>query len=175
MYAEQLSAEGKLELRRYLDYTQREPCQNYIEPPQGFVKDGCDLKRDVPLRAAVVKKKQPIPMSKVLSDYEINFAFDSAVIEPGALQTLNQIAREIKKYDPREVTVEGHTDKAGSSDYNVKLSQRRAEAVSDALHDRGVENRILDKEAYGESRPAIPTDDGIALRENRRVVVEFLK
>lgn len=175
-YAEQLSAEEKLELKRYLNYVQREPCQNYREPPQGFVKDGCSLKRDIPERVAVVEtKREPMPISNVLTDYSINFAFDSATIEPEAGQTLDQIAREIRKFNPREITVEGHADKAGPFDYNVKLSERRAQAVSDALHDRGIANRILDEEAYGESRPAVETNDGIALRENRRVVVEFRK
>lgn len=175
-YAEQLSAEEKLELMRYLNYVQREPCQNYREPPQGFIKDGCSLKRDIPNRNPIVEmKREPIRISHVLTDYAINFAFDSAAIEPAAGQTLDQIAREIEKFNPREVTVAGHTDKAGPSDYNVKLSERRAQAVSDALNDRGVANRIVDEEAYGESRPAVQTNDGVALRENRRVVVEFRK
>jgi len=175
-YAEQLSAEEKLELRRYLNYVQRELCQNYREPPQGFIKDGCSLKRDMPERVAVIEtKREQMQISNILTNYSINFAFDSAAIEPAAGQTLDQIAREIKKFNPREVTVAGHADKAGPSDYNVRLSERRAQAVSDALNDRGVANRILDEEAYGESRPAVQTNDGVALRENRRVVVEFRK
>ncbi len=175
-FAEQLSDEEKLELRDYLNYDQREPCQNYRQPPQGFVKDGCSLKREKPQHVKVVKKeRERMVISNVLTDYSINFAFDSAVIEPAAIDTLNKIAREIKKFNPREVTVAGHADKAGPSKYNVLLSKRRAEAVSEALLERGIENRALDKEAYGESLPAVDTNDGVALRENRRVVVEFRK
>ncbi len=177
-YAENLPADEKLELHEYLNYEQREPCQFYQPIPQGFVQDGCHLKRVQP-EQKVVEAKQPVQkkmyVNNVITDYEVNFAFDSAAIEPAAGDTLNKVADEIKQYNPREVTIAGHADKAGPMDYNLQLSQERAQAVSDALSDRGVANRILDKEAYGENKPAVDTNDGVALRENRRVVVEFRK
>ncbi len=179
-YAEQLPAEKKLELREYLEYTavDREPCQNYRPAPEGFVKDGCSLKRiapEAPKVAAVPAKVENLRMSKVLNDYEVNFAFDSAAIEPAAGHTIDQIATEIKDYNPREVTVTGHTDTAGPSSYNANLSKQRADSVSMALTERGVANRIIDEEAHGEQDLAVQTNDGVALRENRRVVVEFRK
>ncbi len=170
-YVEDISAEKKLELRKYLEYQQREPCQKYREVPEGFVRDGCHIKREAQ-KVAVTYKPQK---SKTLADYEIHFAFDSASIEPAAGNTINQIAREIKNYSPCEVTVAGHTDRAGSNAYNVALSKKRADAVSNALNQRGIQTRIIDEEAYGERRPAVETGDGVALRENRRVVVEFRK
>ncbi len=177
--AENLPADEKLELREFLDYEQREPCQFYQPIPQGFMKDGCHV---VPIEAKKVVQvqkqapaPQPVKVSNVLSDYEINFAFDSSKIEPAAGNTLDTIANEIKTYQPREVTVVGHTDKAGPNDYNQKLSERRANAVSNALTERGITNRILDQNAVGESQPAVQTPDGQPLRENRRVVVEFRK
>lgn len=179
-YAEQLPAEEKLELREYLDYEQREPCQNYQEIPQGFIKDGCHLRRVEPQKVTTtyVPMKEPEPQMKigdVISDYEINFAFDSAAIEPAAGYTIDQIAEEIKEYKPGEVTVAGYTDTVGSQAYNADLSARRANAVSEALTEHGVENRILDEKAYGENDLAVETKDEVRLRENRRVVVEFRK
>lgn len=174
---EKLPADEKLEVREYLDYELREPCQNYQPLPQGFMMKGCDIVRIEPVKVAAAPQpiKRQEARSNVLSDYEINFAFDSAAIEPAAGGTLDQVADEIKKYNPREVTVVGHTDKAGPNDYNEKLSERRAMAVSEALTERGVTNRVIDKQAVGENDPAIDTQDGVALRENRRVVVEFRK
>jgi outer membrane protein OmpA-like peptidoglycan-associated protein len=181
--AAKLPAEEKLELREYLNYEQREPCQFYQPIPNGFVREGCHLvperqERMVRKSQTVVYKTEPtkdLAVNNVITDYEVNFAFDSAAIEPAAGGTLDQVAREIKKYNPREVTVSGHADKAGPSDYNVALSERRANSVSNALTERGITNRILDEEAHGEMDPAINTKDGVALRENRRVVVEFRK
>lgn len=170
-YAEKLPAENKLELREYLNYEQREPCQFYQPIPEGFVKQGCDIVKQSKVR----EKAEPIQYKKVLADYDIHFAFDSYAIDTNAELTLNRIAKEINHHKPKEVTVEGHTDTAGPSDYNIGLSQNRASAVSKALTERGVTNRIIDQDAYGETRPAVDTADGVALRANRRVVVEFLK
>ena len=175
--AERLPANEKLELREYIDYETREPCQFYQPVPKGFVRDGCQL-RPVPektTKVVIQEPKEPVKVSNVLADYEINFAFDSANIEPAAGNTIDQIANEIKRYNPNDVVVAGFTDKAGPSDYNAKLSERRAEAVSEALTRHGVENRVLNKKAFGETDTAISTPDGVALRENRRVKVEFRK
>lgn len=168
-----MKREQKLEVRRYLSYEQREPCQNYRPVPPGFYRDGCALKR-INAPTAQPAPQQP-GVSNVLSSYEVNFAFDKTGIESAAMATLDQVAKEIKQYNPREVIIAGHADKAGPSDYNVTLSKQRAQAVSRALTARGVANRILDQEAYGETDPAVPTQDGVPLRENRRVVIEFRK
>ena len=179
-FAKQLPAEEKLELRNYLEYTDvdREPCQNYRPAPTGFVYEDCALKRIMPKTQKIVvvtPKPDDMKVSKVLNEYEINFAFDSAAIEPAAGSTISQIANEIKQYNPREVTVEGYTDTSGPSAYNMKLSKQRADAVSMALSEQGVTNRIIEEKAKGEDNLAVETKDGVALRENRRVVVEFRK
>lgn len=172
-YVERLPSEEKLEIREYLNYEEREPCQFYQPIPQGFVKDGCDIVRVAPVQQ--VEVQQRTIQREVLADYDINFPFDSANIEPAADSTLNRVASEIKTHKPSEITVAGHTDTSGPSEYNAELSQRRAEAVSQALTDRGITNRILDKRAYGENNLEVPTGDGVRNAENRRVEIQFLK
>ena len=179
-YVEGLPAEEKIEVREYVEYELREPCQFYQPIPDGFMVSGCNIVPVKPEKVAMVEQPKPAPVkpmktSKVLTDYEVHFDFDSSSVKPEANGTMDQVASEIQKYSPSEVTVAGHTDKAGPSDYNVKLSQKRAEAVSEELTKRGVTNRIIDREAYGEMRPAVDTRDGVALEENRRVVIEFRK
>lgn len=179
-YARRASAEKKLQLREYLNYESREPCQYYRDPPAGFAIRDCKLVHKEPAKGASTTQAMPsrqnedkMSLNNVLTSYEINFAFDSAQIEPAAGDTLDQVARDIKKYEPREVTLDGHADRAGPADYNMGLSRRRADMVSQALNDRGIANRIMDEEAFGESDPEIPTPDGVALRENRRVEIQF--
>jgi outer membrane protein OmpA-like peptidoglycan-associated protein len=168
-------------LREYLDYEQREPCQFYKPVPQGFMRDGCRVVAiEPPKPAPVIEQPAPAPApqpapSPVLVDYKIFFDFDKATINPGAEAIINQIANEITRYNPSDVTVAGHTDTAGPSEYNQKLSLRRAQAVSDALTAKGVANRVINLEAHGQDMPAVPTPDGVAKPENRRVVVEFLR
>lgn len=185
-YEENLTAMQWRDLREYREYESREPCQNYRLPPMGFYRDAdCDLVYRTPQSAnaeVTPLRQQPSAPAKgtssasdILTTYKVNFAFDSAAIEPLSNATLDQVARELTKYNPREVAVRGYTDRAGPTDYNVKLSQRRAEAVSKALNERSVSNRVFDKEAFGESNSAVDTNDGVPLRENRRVIIEFLK
>lgn len=177
-YAEQLDAQSKLDLRSYLEYEQREPCQGYQRAPRGFFHDGCDLDYRRPQQDTVAAKKmqmEPMKLRPVISDYTIYFDFDKADIRPSEEPTLDKVAREINRYKPYEITVEGHTDRAGSAEYNLQLSQRRSQAVSQALTRRGIANRILDRQALGEKAPAVRTKDGIRLQENRRVVIQFRK
>ncbi len=172
-----LTPEQRLEVRRYMNYEYREPCQNYREVPEGFYRDGCRLTREKPEPVAEVAP-QPAPapiLTPVVATYDLLFGFNSAVIEAGAYETLDRIAREITTYNPGEVTVSGHADRSGPADYNVRLSERRAQAISNALTERGVPNHVIDQKAFGESAPAVETKDGVRLRENRRVVVNFHK
>lgn len=176
-YSQDLTMAQWMDLRAYEAYEHREPCQNYRIPPMGFDRAGCDLiYRVAPSPQLVASSHSQTTVKRtILASYTVNFAFDSSALEEMSEETLAQIAHDIKRYNPREVTIAGHTDRAGASDYNVALSQRRADRVSQALNGRGVANRIIDEEAYGEESPAIDTNDGVALHENRRVVIEFLK
>lgn len=175
-YEELLTKEQKLHLRNYLNYEHREPCQNYKSLPQDFYQDGCALLYRYPnMEQASVNLAETSLKRIVLASYTIEFAFDSALIEKSSLPVLDKIAREITTYVPREVTVAGYTDSKGTEEYNKSLSQRRADSVSQALTDRGVSNRSLGSQAFGETNQAVQTQDGIALRANRRVIVEFLK
>lgn len=70
-----------------------------------------------------------------------------------------------------EVYITGHTDRAGSAASNLELSLRRAEAVRAALVARGVPESLLSVRGVGESDPFVPTADGVARPENRRVEI----
>ena len=65
----------------------------------------------------------------------------------------------------------GHADRSGSAQYNQRLSQRRADAVAAELVARGVPRNIIMVSAYGESRPLVPTADGVREPQNRRVEI----
>ena len=174
-YAANLPANDKLELREYIDYELREPCQNYQPAPDGFYQKDCDLgynERKQMEKVAVTKKMELRP---VISDYTVYFDFDKSNIRTSEVPTLEKVAQEIKKYDPFEVTIEGHADRSGPSDYNVGLSKERAMSVSQALSERGIPNRVIDQQAEGETEPAVPTRDGVRLQENRRVEIQFRK
>lgn len=99
----------------------------------------------------------------------VPFAFDSADILPASRTQLDALADGIKLLAPKRiVTVEGHTDAAGSDAYNVELSRERAHAVRDYLVQRhGIDAARLKTVAYGEGRPIDSANPNAAL--NRRV------
>jgi len=67
--------------------------------------------------------------------------------------------------------VTGHTDRAGKSDYNQVLSERRTAAVFGGLLDNGVDPSIVKRNALGENQPAVTTPDGAREARNRRVEI----
>ncbi|MDM0115684.1 OmpA family protein [Variovorax sp. J22R133] len=99
----------------------------------------------------------------------VRFAFDSADILPAARAQLDALAKGIKLLSPDSiVTVEGHTDAAGSDAYNLELSRVRANAVRDYLvKQHGIDAARLKAVGYGKSRPLDGADPYAAV--NRRV------
>ena len=102
--------------------------------------------------------------SEVSLMLRIEFGFDSAELTGPAMRDLEGVAGALN--DPQlvaaQVTLEGHTDATGPDDYNLRLSQRRAEAVVAYLVRRGVAAPRLRAAGFGESRllPAFaPADD----------------
>lgn len=104
---------------------------------------------------------------------KIYFDYDKATIKDVSYPLLDEIATVIKQYPTlRKIRIEGHTDSDGSDLYNLELSQRRAQAVRQALIDRGVEPDRLLAVGFGEQQPIVPNDTEEHKAQNRRV--EFI-
>lgn len=113
---------------------------------------------------------------------DVLFAFDSAEIEPGAESTLHQAAEVIGEYPDSRVSIEGHTDTKGSEDYNLRLSQARADAVRDwFVSEASLAGERFETRGMGEARPVAPetredgADDPDGRQQNRRVEIRVQK
>lgn len=84
---------------------------------------------------------------------EVLFAFDSSTIKPGGQAEISRVADVLKQYPQTTIRVEGHTDASGAEEYNQDLSERRAQAVKNALVQQGVEDWRITAVGYGESQP----------------------
>ncbi|MBW1980458.1 MAG: OmpA family protein [Deltaproteobacteria bacterium] len=84
---------------------------------------------------------------------DVLFDFDSAVIKPGAYAELDRVAKVLNDFPETAVRVEGHTDASGSEAYNQQLSEKRAQAVKNALVQRGVNPARIHAVGFGESMP----------------------
>ena len=167
-----LTADQKLETHRYLNYEHRQPCQNYRPVPEGLIRDNCTLHK-AGSKAAQKQPETKPDIGKVFKTYTVFFDFDSSSLNSSANKVISKVANEINRFSPKQVTVAGHTDRSGPSGYNLALSQRRAETVSNALSNQGVNSRVIQKSALGDTKPAVKTEDGVREAKNRRVVVEF--
>jgi outer membrane protein OmpA-like peptidoglycan-associated protein len=106
-----------------------------------------------------------------LRSFVVPFAFDSAAQTDGAGETVEAVAQLAKGTDDVRISVGGHADRAGTDPYNERLSMRRAEALTQALVEKGIPADRIQVGAYGERRPVVPTGDGVPEMHNRRVEV----
>lgn len=103
------------------------------------------------------------------------FDLDSARIRADRTAPLEAVFDVLAMNERLRVRVDGHTDDVGTADYNMALSQKRADAVRDWLVDRGIAADRLLTRAFGPARPAAPNDTDEGRRQNRRVEISVLE
>ena len=99
----------------------------------------------------------------------VNFDFDKAVIRQEDIPTLDRDVATLKEWGDVNVEVAGHTCSIGTDEYNMGLSQRRADAVRNYLISKGVPADRLTAKGYGESQPIADNATEEGRVQNRRV------
>lgn len=107
-------------------------------------------------------------------EFELFFPLNAARPKPEDRLVLAEVVRIAGLVAPLRVAVSGHADRAGDPAYNAWLSKARAEAVAEDLVGLGLDPRLVEVAAFGESVLAVPTPDGTAHDRNRRVVIRLL-
>ena len=99
----------------------------------------------------------------------VYFDFDQYVIRDDGVSTLQENAQLLSsKYQDSSVLIEGHCDERGTTDYNLVLGERRAQAVKDYLVDLGVSSSRIKIVSYGKARPSCTGLEESCMQENRR-------
>ena len=101
----------------------------------------------------------------------VYFDFDEYVVKPQYVPVLESVTRMLKDKPGMKVTLEGHTDAAGSTEYNLALGQRRAEAVRQGLARYGVSQTQAEAVSFGEEKPALPGRNDEVDARNRRAEI----
>ena len=114
------------------------------------------------------KAAEPAAPRKLTLD-GVNFDNDSAKLRPESTAVLDNAAATLKEWGEVKVEVAGHTDSTSSDEYNLSLSQRRAETVRAYLIDKGVAADRLTAKGYGEANPVADNATEEGRFKNRRV------
>ncbi len=104
----------------------------------------------------------------------LEFEIDSDVIRPESYPALMELAELLKRKPNYRLLVEGHTDNTGSREYNIRLSERRAEAVKRFLVKQGISPDRIITRGWGPDRPIAPNDTPEGRQKNRRVEFTIL-
>lgn len=102
---------------------------------------------------------------------QVTFDTDSASIKPSFRSVLDQVAQTLGQHQDVVANVVGHTDSTGNPNYNMQLSQRRAQSVASYLGDRGVARNRLSAEGRGQSQPVADNATEAGRAQNRRVEI----
>lgn len=121
------------------------------------------------LQAEALRQAEMAEMAQTaFVNEDIHFAFDSFLLDSEAERILGEKAAWLQENTDVDVQIEGHCDERGTSDYNLALGERRANAVQQYLTVLGIDSGRLSTISYGEEQPLDPGHDETAWSRNRR-------
>src|ERR1035437_3803566 len=138
--------------------------------PMGTQVDsvGCPIKKET------VVIVQPAEIESVVLSGDANFEFNKSTLLPNAYAVLDSLVSTMMKHPNYKWEIGGYTDKIGSVNYNIKLSDRRAQAVVDYLVSKGVKNNNLKAVGYGKANPIATNETPEGRAMNRRVEIKVI-
>ncbi|MBK1659743.1 OmpA family protein [Paracraurococcus ruber] len=122
-------------------------------------------------RPAPVAAAAPVAPPAAARTYLVFFDWDRADLTDRARQIITEAAQNARRVSSTRIEVAGHADRSGTPQYNQRLSQRRADNVAAELVRQGIARNEIAISAFGESRPLVPTADGVREPQNRRVEI----
>lgn len=100
---------------------------------------------------------------------DVLFDFNKYTLKPGAREKMAKVSGILLAYPGLKLQLEGHTDSVGGDEYNLRLSQNRADAVRDFLAEQGVAPANITSVGLGKSDPVASNDTAAGRQQNRRV------
>ncbi len=113
------------------------------------------------------------PMEVENAMYLVFFDWDQYDLNAGAQSVLDAVATEASKRSLKSLDIVGFADTSGSNEYNIKLGMRRANAVRDALVQRGLDPNMIKTTSRGEEELLVATPDNVREPANRRAQISF--
>ena len=108
------------------------------------------------------------PEGVAFESEDVFFNYDQATLTDASRNLLQKKAGFLQKHREVQITIEGHCDQRGSSEYNLGLGQRRADSIKNYLQDLGVAGSRMAAVSYGKEQPLDPEMTEAAFSRNRR-------
>lgn len=143
-------------------------CHSGVKLDENANKGGAVATQPNPNAVAQVNVDELNDPNSPLAKRSVYFDFDSYSVKDEYQSLLGQHARYLKAHPERHVLIQGNTDERGTSEYNLALGQKRAEAVLHALELMGVPDSQLEAVSLGKEKPVALGHDEAAWAQNRR-------
>lgn len=132
-------------------------------------KDKADLRARLLAQLNTILATRDTARGLIANMSDVLFKTGSYELLAGARERLAKISGLVLAYPGLHLDVEGHTDSVGGDEYNMQLSEHRAEAVRDYLVQQGVPQNTVDARGFGKTKPVATNDTPEGRQQNRRV------
>ncbi len=133
--------------------------------------DKCPNEAGVPEEKGCPKKE--IVIAPIYFDRVVNFNTGKTYIRRGDIQKLNEVVAKMQENTTLKATISGHTDSVGGDAFNLRLSERRANAVKKYLVKKGIQADRIATVGYGEFSPVATNATAKGRAENRRAEIRI--
>ena len=130
-----------------------------------------ELRERLQRQLNIILETQETARGLIVNVSDVLFDTGQHTLKPGAREKLARVAGILLAYPELSLEVDGHTDSVGDDDYNLALSERRAEAVRGYLVLQGIPAATIVARAYGEAEPVASNEVAAGRQQNRRVEV----
>ena len=117
----------------------------------------------------------PIEVKATITLNNIFFDFDKYSLKQGSYPELERITKFLSENKNFRVGISGHTDNIGTGEYNMTLSERRAQAVANYFYKNNIDKSRIKIQYYGKTKPISTNNTVEGRRENRRVEFTILE
>jgi len=132
-------------------------------------KEKTDLRQQLLQQLNAVLATRDTARGLIANMSDVLFKTGSFELLPGARERLAKVSGIVLAHPGLHLDVEGHTDSVGGDEYNMQLSQRRAEAVRGYLIQQGIAEDTIVSHGYGKTQPVASNDTPEGRQQNRRV------
>jgi outer membrane protein OmpA-like peptidoglycan-associated protein len=128
-----------------------------------------ELRQQLIAQFNAILQTRDSPRGLVVNMSDVVFDTGQYTLKPGAREKLAKISGIIQAHPGLKIEVEGHTDSTGTSEYNQKLSENRADAVRSFLVQAGIDSSLIVARGFGKDKPVASNDSAVGRQLNRRV------